>query len=345
MKRISIKTSNLGRTLTLIAVTSSLHVACARDEEGLADYGEHALSDAVSASTLLGPEPQGNPLRYPIVIANGLISSGESIQPVIDALTLDGHKVYLMRVPAAHSLKTRTKALSEQIDEVFEETGAEKINLFGYSMGALDARHLAASMGYGDKIASITTIAGANRGVPAASNGYNLLKNMPSGWRDKVTAFMEMAGIKLNPLLAKPELLEVAYDLSIEGAASFNENTPDVPGLYYQSYAALSTTWGRPSQKHKDACGIILGDNKVPDIMNRTLNVGLLMLSPQMEFQASDGMVAVESQKWGEFRGCVPTDHWGIFGSARAPGPDKRTGFDLIRFYRNMAYDLASRGF
>jgi triacylglycerol lipase len=344
MMRFSIDLPSLGRTLTLIAVTGTLQVACGRDDKGPA-HNADALSAPVPAPTPLGPEPQGNPLRYPIVIANGLISSGDSIQPVIDALTRDGHKVYLTRVPAVHSLKTRAEALSEQVDEIFEETGAEKINFFSYSMGALDSRHLAANKSYGDKIASITTISGANRGAPAASTGYKLLKDMPTGWRDKVTAFVDMIGIKVNPLIANPELLEVAYDLSVEGAARFNETTPDVPGIYYQSYAALSTTWGRPSQKHKDACGLILGDNKVPDIMNRPLNAGLLILSPEMEFQASDGMLTVESQKWGEFRGCVPTDHWGIFGSERAPGPDRRTGFDLVRFYRNVAYDLSARGF
>jgi triacylglycerol lipase len=45
------------------------------------------------------------------------------------------------------------------------------------------------------------------------------------------------------------------------------------------------------------------------------------------------------------FRGCIPADHLDEVGQPRRDVPDVRTGFDHLRFYRNVAYELASRGF
>jgi triacylglycerol lipase len=53
----------------------------------------------------------------------------------------------------------------------------------------------------------------------------------------------------------------------------------------------------------------------------------------------------VESSKWGEFRGCIPADHLDQVGQIDDVGASHQTGFDSLRFYRNLAFDLAARGF
>jgi triacylglycerol lipase len=59
----------------------------------------------------------------------------------------------------------------------------------------------------------------------------------------------------------------------------------------------------------------------------------------------NDGMVTVESAKLGHFRGCIPSDHFDEVGQIRHVARDSRTGFDHIRFYRNLAFDLTAMGF
>jgi triacylglycerol lipase len=53
----------------------------------------------------------------------------------------------------------------------------------------------------------------------------------------------------------------------------------------------------------------------------------------------------VESAKWGKFRGCIPADHLDQVGQINDRRPDRHTGFDFVRFYRNIAFDLAARGY
>ena len=58
----------------------------------------------------------------------------------------------------------------------------------------------------------------------------------------------------------------------------------------------------------------------------------------------NDGMVRVESAKWGTFHGCIPADHLDEVGYEKE-GPDPRTGFDHLAFYRDVAAGLRARGF
>ncbi len=56
----------------------------------------------------------------------------------------------------------------------------------------------------------------------------------------------------------------------------------------------------------------------------------------------NDGMATLESSKWdaAKFQGCIPADHLDEVGEGME-GPDKWTGFDHVRFYRNVAFGLA----
>jgi triacylglycerol lipase len=56
-------------------------------------------------------------------------------------------------------------------------------------------------------------------------------------------------------------------------------------------------------------------------------------------------MATVASAKWGSFRGCFPADHLDEVGQVQNDSADRYTRFDHIVFYRNVASDLAKRGF
>jgi triacylglycerol lipase len=61
--------------------------------------------------------------------------------------------------------------------------------------------------------------------------------------------------------------------------------------------------------------------------------------------EPNDGFVLVSSAKHGNFRGCFPADHADEIGVFSRGSLDRHTGFDFVRFHRNVAFDLASRGF
>ena len=58
---------------------------------------------------------------------------------------------------------------------------------------------------------------------------------------------------------------------------------------------------------------------------------------------ANDGVATVASAKHGLFRGCIPADHMDEVGQVQDTY-DPATGWDHLRFYRNVAFDLAARG-
>ncbi len=79
--------------------------------------------------------------------------------------------------------------------------------------------------------------------------------------------------------------------------------------------------------------------------MSLQLAVGAPFVAHGTEMRPNDGMVTVENAKWGEFRGCIPADHLAEVGQPKLNGMNKRTGFDHIRFYRDVAFDLSAKGF
>ena len=61
-------------------------------------------------------------------------------------------------------METNARTIVSRIDAILSETGAPKVNLIAHSKGGLEARMAASSLGYGTRIASITTVATPHRG-------------------------------------------------------------------------------------------------------------------------------------------------------------------------------------
>lgn len=120
--------------------------------------------------------------------------------------------------------------------------------------------------------------------------------------------------------------------------------------VYYQSWAGVSAI-GPSShytlERDREAC-----EDKLDTYWNRrdridpTLAVSALLVQRGTERLTNDGMVTVESAKWGSFRGCIPADHLDqVGGSSTALASRLHTGFDHERFLRNVAFELASLGY
>lgn len=66
----------------------------------------------------------------------------------------------------------------------------------------------------------------------------------------------------------------------------------------------------------------------------------------------NDGLVPLTSAIYDSFQGCMPTDHIEEVGAVEVSplttgpqqGADPVTGWDPVRFYRNLAYQIADMG-
>ena len=169
------------------------------------------------------------------------------------------------------STETNAAEIIRRIDEILAETGAEKVNLIAHSKGGLEARMAASSLGAGDRIASITTIATPHRG----SKTVDLLFKMPRGLFNlaafAVNNWIRVVGDK------KPDFLAVCQGFTTQAAERFNRENPDVPGVFYQSFACVM---GHPFS----------------DINLSTANFVVNRLEGP-----NDGLVTVASASWGTY--------------------------------------------
>ena len=114
-----------------------------------------------------------------------------------------------------------------------------------------------------------------------------------------------------------PDFRAAAAALTPEAMARFNEENPDNPQVYYQSWGARL-------------------DGPVWDPMDR------LQLWLTKADAPTDGLVSPDSAVWGNWRGTLEgVSHQDSVGGRRR----KRPGFDAGEFYVRLVRELAEMGF
>jgi triacylglycerol lipase len=310
------------------------------------DDGTGKTSADFTESDALGPTPRGEPATYPIVLAHGFDASPTNrwgFYRVAEALEADGHEVYVAIVPPYDSPEVRAVALADVVDGALAD-GHEKVNVIAHSMGGLDARHMISQLGYGDVVASLTTISSPHRGSKVADTMLKVLDGVHAD-DDLVDGLASAWGVTFNDLAEDSHVRAALEGISEGRSGSFNEENPDDANVHYQSWAGVSSAFGIKNPRDKNACeGQVLGNGRKADKMNATL-LPMAAIVGGFKLTPNDGMVSVESAKWGDFRGCIPADHLDEVGQMRHDEPDGRTKFDHVRFYRNVAFELADMGF
>ena len=221
------------------------------------------------------------------------------------------------------STETNAHALCARIDAILGETGAEKINLLAHSKGGLEARMAASSLGYGDRIASITTIGTPHRG----SKTFSIFLRAPR-------VFFSIAAFAVNNWIRlvgdkKPDFQRVCDEFAVTHMERFNAENPDVPGVFYQSVAGVMK---RP-------------------LSDVSLSVANFVLN-RIE-GPNDGLVSVASAEWGERclvihgnarRGISHLDEIDFRRAALSKHEGEQVR-DITAFYVSLVDDLRKRGF
>ena len=221
------------------------------------------------------------------------------------------------------SVETNAHALCERIDAVLAKTGAKKVNLIAHSKGGVEARMAASSLGYGAKIASITTIGTPHRGSKTFSIFLKAPRAMFSVAAFAVNNWIRLVGDK------KPDFRRVCEEFDVAHMERFNAQNPDVDGVFYQSVAGV--------MKHPFS-----------DINLSTANAVLNRIEGP-----NDGLVSTESAAWGErcLMICGNTrrgiSHLDEIDFRRRPF-SKKAGdgvLDMTAFYVSLVSDLRERGY
>ena len=355
---------SLLRVVPLAVVVGGL-AACSA--EATTDAPEPDESEITEEQALTSPapalfaEPIGKATKHPIVLAHGFMgtdSSGTSATNVwsffgvADALRADGHVVHEARVQPFHAPEVRAKELAKHVDLAISECrtkpgcDASRVNVVAHSMGGLDARVLVSKLGYGDRVASVTTISSPHKGTYVADVGLNLVQKDKAN--DALTKLFSLFGrtFTTDDLANDADARAALTALTEARAAAFSAENPDDRRVYYQSWAGVSSVLGVPNPKDFEACeGRFLTYRKRRDAMDALLVPVAGIVAHGTELRPNDGLATVESAKHGTFRGCIPADHLDQVGQIKDTRRDTRTGFDHLRFYRTVAFDLAKRGF
>lgn len=269
-----------------------------------------------------------HPTKYPILMLHG-VGFRDLKWPLYwgripGVLSGMGAELFYGQQDSWARVEDNAKTVKARIRQILDETGAEKVNIIAHSKGGLEARMAASSLGMGGQIASITTIGTPHWGSKTIDR---LLKAPDSLFNIAAFAVDNWIGLIGD---TKPDFFAVCRDFSTAWAEQFNRANPDVPGVYYQSFAGVMRS-------------------PLSDVNLSTANLIVKLIEGE-----NDGLVSVESARWGErftqLRGRTNrgVSHYDEIDFRRAPLSAKDDGdgvADICGVYRQIVTDLAARGF
>lgn len=273
---------------------------------------DEAGAETVPAELARWPRPvrEGLVPRYPVVFCHGLLAFSALRMNLPDEPNYFTPLREFLRDRGVRALYPRvapTGGVAERARQLLDQIRAgtsEPVNLVAHSMGGLDARYLITHLGMAERVRSLTTVATPHRGTYLADW-------LHENFRQKLPLFTAFDALGVN--------LAGFADCRREACQAFNAATPDAPGVRYYSYSAEVSA------------------SRVTPYLRRAWNLLTPVEGP------NDGMVSVESARWGESLGVLHADHF-------AQTPDAvhlRAGesFDALGFYARLLEDLARRGF
>jgi triacylglycerol esterase/lipase EstA (alpha/beta hydrolase family) len=208
-------------------------------------------------------------------------------------------------------------------------SGARRVNLIGHSQGGLDGRVLISGLGWGDRVASYTTIAGPHLGTPIADLAAGITTDS-----EITQALLDGIGDLFGRLLGRGDqaindsIREMTSEYMIE---IFNPAYPNDPQVEYFSWNGHTCSRLEPDCR-RDWNGEVVDLLLAPTY--RALQI--------MGYEDSDGLVPLESSKIGTFLGEIPADHLDEVGQL---ADVRNRSFDHREFFVSEGHRLFDAGF
>lgn len=228
-----------------------------------------------------------------------------------------GAKIYYANQEALGTIEYNGEDIRKRIFEILEENDCDKVNIIAHSKGGLDARYAISILGMEDYVASLTTISTPHRGVKMV----DYLCHLPDGLYRWVAKIFDTYFGKLGDKC--PNFYDATRAFSTIQSKEFNEKVKDSEKVYYQSYTTVL--------KNIFSDYILF----IPYIFIKRLE------------GENDGLVSIESAKWGDFKGVIRNPH--LRGISHGDIIDLKRedyrGFDVVKWYVDLVADLKKSGF
>jgi len=256
-------------------------------------------------------------LNYPVVLVHGIFAHDRRSLinfwgRIPKILRNYGVVVFFGNTDAWGSIESNAEILKFSIDGILLETNSEKVNIIAHSKGGLDSRYLIWRYGYGDKIASLTTVSTPHHGAELADLIYQQNIVHTRFARNALDIFGVLYGD------TNPDMYNLNYQLTTEHMREFNRIVEIDPGVYYQSVYSIMR-------------------NPFNDLMFFSSYLYLRNISG-----ANDGVVSEVSARWSD-------NITVIEGVSHAEIVDYKmrdiSGINIPGIYVNIVKDLERRGF
>lgn len=264
------------------------------------------------------PLPQPNRIRLPIVLVHGALGL-RHIGPlhyfagVEERLRDDGLQVYAASVSPIDLIEVRAAQLGAQIDALLATTGSSRVHIIAHGEGGLDARYLVSKLGFGDRVATVTTIGTPHHGIRTADVALGLV---PGPITSAASALVDLL------LVGQQNLDGQLYQLTEQYAEEeFNSEVFDDARVSYYSIVGV-TNAVTLDLLHQDLCNPLL----LPTLLLTTGG-------------PNDGLVTLESARHGEWLGVIPADHFDQVGQFLGVSS---LAFHHLTFYSRLAKFLTN---
>lgn len=265
--------------------------------------------------------------KYPIVLSHGMGAQYEIAWGITHywnnipgELRNHGAEVYITSVNALDGTIAKAQSWKRQVLEILAVTGKSKINLIGHSHGTVYSRYAISNLGMAGKVASHTSIAGPHRGSSIAELVLDICNKVPVT-DDILNALVVFIMGDTNPnTVQNLKDLTRSYMVNV-----FNPATPNMSGVYYQSYAY-----------------------RIKSILGSGLFLLTWPIQKRIEGE-NDGLVAITSAKWGTFRGVIEGAAWLGAGVNHLAAVDMlfgiTPGFNAPAHFVDIVADLKAKGY
>ncbi len=250
--------------------------------------------------------------KYPIILAHGMGFTPSPAYPnsfpgIVEALQARGAKVYYTTVPAIASTREKAETFKTGFLAIKAASGASKFNIIGHSHGGIYTRDAITNLGLSPYVASLTTVDSPHRGSYIDQILLDVVALFPM-FKSLISGALPFSG---DPA----KLDENNRDLSVDYMTHvFNPNTPNVSGIYYQSftcayryYDVFKAYWDGIHMIVDALTGSGVSVNPNDPV---ALAKALYDVLPDTATECyllggglGDGLVQVNSAKWGTFLG------------------------------------------
>lgn len=259
--------------------------------------------------------------KYPVVLVHGIFFRDWLFVNywgrIPRELIKNGAEIYYGHQQSSNPVRKSAQELKDNIMKIIKETGCEKVNIIAHSKGGLDSRYAISCLGLSEYVASLTTINTPHRGCIYVDF---LLEKIPNKFKKFVAEKYNKLFIKLGD--KNPDFLGGITDLTAAKCGEFNKKVIDAEGVLYQSITSkMDNAFSAPFP----------------------LNVGYIMA--KIFDGENDGLVAVDSSKWGVFLGLIETKGKGVsHGDVIDLMRIDLKGYDVCECYIDILKRLKKRG-